>query len=227
MTRDGEFIENMTALIAQYRIKDMARMFHATCPGDWNRGREVAWGGTLYGFYQLDIFPESEVTIYSTIRFRWEAALVDFLVAMYELPMSRNEICIMWDWHSWDVEFRVKTSMSESEFNQRWMAVALPFNCFDFSRLPDQGPRFMRPFTYLVAALLEANKPEHETNSIINAIQEFMQNAQSFHRQRVFASPEVQRKGREWLRSVGRRVRKSLSPRKRSSTTESASCTDD
>lgn len=227
-TRDGEFIENMTALIAQCRIKEMARMFHATCPGDWTRGREVAWGGTLYGFYQLGIFPESEAMIYSTIRFRWEAALLaDFLVAMHELPMPRNEICIMWDWQSWDVEFRVKTSMSKSEFNQRWMAVALPFNdCFDFSRLPDQGPRFMRPFTYLVAALLEANKPEHETNSIINAIQEFMQNAQSFHRQRVFASSEVQRTGREWLRSVGRRVRKSLSPRKRSSTTSTTSTTE-
>ncbi|CDM31513.1 hypothetical protein DTO013E5_2195 [Penicillium roqueforti] len=114
--------------------------------------------------------------------------------------------------------------MSESEFDQRWMAVALPFNlCFNFSRLSDQGPPFMRPFKYLVAVLLEANKPEHEPNGIINAIQEFMQNAQAFHQQRVFASPEVQRRGREWLRSVGRRAHKSLSPQKRSSTTESAS----
>ncbi|KAI3141815.1 hypothetical protein DTO012A7_5040 [Penicillium roqueforti] len=41
-TRDSEIIENITALIAQYRIKEMARMFHATYRGDWNRGRAVA-----------------------------------------------------------------------------------------------------------------------------------------------------------------------------------------
>ena len=82
-------------------------MFHAPCPGDWNRGREVAWGGTSFGFYQLGIFPESEAKIYHTIRFRWEAALLaDFLVAMYELPMPRNEMCIMWDWQSWGLNFR-------------------------------------------------------------------------------------------------------------------------
>ncbi|KAJ5530828.1 hypothetical protein N7527_004221 [Penicillium freii] len=225
---DGEIIENMTALIAQRRIKEMAMIFHATCPGDWTHGREVAWGGTLFGFYQLGIFPESEAEIYSTIRFRWEMALLaDFVVAMFELPKPRNEICILWDWYSWMLELRAKTSMSDSEFNQRWRAVTLPLNhCFQFPTLPDQGPPFMRPFKYLVAALLEANKPQHEISGISNAMQEFMQNAEAFHRQRVFASPEVGRRGREWLRSVGRRVRKSLSPqkRKRSSTTESASC---
>ncbi|KAJ5142578.1 uncharacterized protein N7515_001365 [Penicillium bovifimosum] len=222
----------MSALIAQHRIKEMAMMFHATCPGDWTHGREVAWGGTLFGFYQLGIFPESEAAeIYSTIRFRWEMALLaDFVVAMFEFPMPRNEMCIMWDWHSWMVELRVKTSMSDhsdSEFDQRWHAVASQLNhCFQTPPLPDQGPLFMRPFKYLVAALLEANKPEHETSGISSAIQEFMQNAEAFHQQRVFASPEVGRRGREWLRSVGRRARKSLSPRKRkrSSTTESASC---
>ncbi|CAG8417283.1 unnamed protein product [Penicillium salamii] len=225
---DVEILENMTGLIAQHKTKEMAMMFHATCPGDWTQGREVAWGGTLLGFYRFDEFLEDEAEIYSTIRFRWEMALLaDFLVALYELPIPRNEMCILWDWYSWMHEVRKKTSMSESEFDQRWRAVALPLNhCFGLSPLPGQGPLFTRPFKYLVAALLEANKPEHEISGISNAIQEFMQNAEAFHRQRVFASPEVRHRGREWLRSVGRRARKSLSPRKRerSSTTESVSC---
>ncbi|KAJ5333027.1 uncharacterized protein N7506_006810 [Penicillium brevicompactum] len=208
---DGEIIENMTALIAQHKIKEMAMMFHATCPGDWSWGREVAWGGTLFRLYRFGEFLADEAEIYSTIRFRWEMALLaDHFVATYELPMPRNEMCILWDWYSWMHEFRAKNSMSESEFDQRWQ----------------EGQLFMRPFEYLVAAFLESNRPEHEISVLSNSIREFLQNAEAFHRQRIFGSPEVRRTGREWLRSVGRRARKSLSPQKRerSSTTESASC---
>ncbi|CAI7612832.1 unnamed protein product [Penicillium bialowiezense] len=215
---DIEIIDRMTALIVKHKVKEMAMMFHATCPGDWTHGQEVGWGGILRGFSQLDKFPE------------WEMALLaDFVVETCELPIPRNEICIMWDWKSWMDELVVKNSISDDEFRQKWRAAASPLNkCFQFPSLPDQGPPFLRPYKYLVAALMEANKPghEHEISGISNAIKEFIQHAEAFHRQRVFDSPEVRHRGREWLRSVGRRARKSLSPRKmkRSSSTESTSC---
>ncbi|CAG8304815.1 unnamed protein product [Penicillium salamii] len=95
---DVEIIENMIGLIAKHKIKEMAMMFYATCPGDWTQGREVGWGGTLFRLYRFDEFLRDEAKIYSTIRFRWEMALlVDFLIAIYELPIPRNEMCILWD----------------------------------------------------------------------------------------------------------------------------------
>jgi hypothetical protein len=223
---DQNIIETMTAHIARRRTKEMARIFHSTCPGDWTKGDQVALSCTLFCFYQLDQQPECAGMIQSVIRFRWEAALLaDLIVEMFVLPVPRQEICIMWDWHFWLNEYQQKTSTSRSEVMERWSTISMALeDSFNFPCLEQQGPRFRRPMYYVIAALIEAEKPEDETTAIIDAIRELLKDAQAFQNHRVYENTEVQRTGREWLKSIGRRARKSLSPRRRASTTESVSC---
>ncbi|CAG8291536.1 unnamed protein product [Penicillium salamii] len=94
---------------------------------------------------------------------------------------------------------------------------------FIFYCLEQQGPLFTRPSLCLVAALVEANKPEDEANAIIDAIKKLLKDIGVFQNQCVYEDSEVKRIGREWLRSIGRRVRKllSLCMCKRAITTES------
>ena len=223
---DQNIVETMTDHIAHGRTKEMARIFHSTCPGDWTQGWQVALSGTLFGFYQMDKEPELAGMIQSVIRFRWEAALLaDFIVEMFSLPVPRHEICIMWDWRSWQDEIQKNASISRSELRERWSPISLALeDSFNLPCLEQQGPPFTRPFSYLVAALVQANKPKDETTAIIDAIRELLKDARAFQNQCVYEDPEVQRTGREWLKSIGRRARRSLSPRKRASTTESVSC---
>jgi hypothetical protein len=45
-----------------------------------------------------------------------------------------------------------------------------------------------------------------------------MMTVRAFHEQRLCGNPEVRRRGRDWLKTIGRRVRNSLSPRKEQAT---------
>jgi hypothetical protein len=223
---DQNIIETMTNHIAHGRVKEMARIFHNTCPGDWTQAPQVALSGTLFVFYQLDRKLERAGWIQSVIRFRWEAALLaDFIVEIFSLPVPRHEICILWDWRSWQHEIQKSASLSWSELKERASPIYSALgDSFNLPCLEQQGPPFNRPLDYLAAALVEADKPNDETTAIIDDIGELLKDARAFQNQRVYEDPEVQRTGREWLKSIGRRARKSLSPRKRASTTESVSC---
>ncbi|CAI7606997.1 unnamed protein product [Penicillium viridicatum] len=60
------------------------------------------------------------------------------------------------------------------------------------------------------AAFVEANKPEDETLAITDAIEQFMETQKEFHEQRACQDE----RGREWLKTIGRRALQSLAPRK-------------
>ncbi|KAJ5533784.1 hypothetical protein N7527_000038 [Penicillium freii] len=216
----------MTAHIADGRTKEMARMFHSTCLGDWTQAWQVGLSGLLFRFYQLDEKPELAGKIQSVIRFQWEAALLaDFIVERFALPVPRNEMCIMWDWRSWKEEFMNNASISWSEFKELRSPIHSALEeSFNLPCLEQQGPPFTRPFLYLAAALVQANKPKDETTAIINAIGELLKDARAFQNKCVYEDPVIQRTGRKWLRSIGRRARRSLSPRKRANMTKSVSC---
>ncbi|KOS43927.1 hypothetical protein ACN38_g5183 [Penicillium nordicum] len=51
--------------------------------------------------------------------------------------------------------------------------------------------------------------------AIITAIGHFVQDLKDFNQQRACQDEDVRRHGREWLKSIGRRAIRSLSPRKR------------
>ncbi|KAJ5999803.1 hypothetical protein N7481_000212 [Penicillium waksmanii] len=218
---DQNIVDTMTDHMAHGRLKEMARIFHGTCPGDWTLSDHVSLSSGLFRFYELGLDTEDAGMFEATIRFRWEAALLaDYVVETFRLPVPRNDICIMWHDGAW--ANAIEKKFPASEVSQRWLAIAATLeDSFDLPRLPQQGPPFDRPFRYLVAALIEADKPKNILAEICDAIIELMRNVKAFQNQRLCEDREVRRRGREWLRSIGRRARRSLSPRKMGSMSES------
>jgi hypothetical protein len=53
-----DVLDEMTDSIAHGRVKAITRLFYQTCPGDWDRGQIVGFGGTLRAYYELDEFKE-------------------------------------------------------------------------------------------------------------------------------------------------------------------------
>jgi hypothetical protein len=205
-----EIVHQMTDNIAHGRIKAMGRLFHQTCPGDWDRGRMVGFGGTLRAYYEHDEFKERAPIFAATIRFRWEMALLtDYIIDVFGLPMPSKRICILWDESAWEAA----VTKADPTWKQRydWITSALG-DCFILVPNNNQGPIFFRPKCYLVAALVEANKPEDETMAIIDAIEQFMERQKKFHEQRACQDERVRDRGREWLKTVGRRALQSLGP---------------
>lgn len=152
----------------------MARTFHETCPGYWTLATHISLSSRLFRFYKLGLGVEYAGMLEGTIRYRWEAALLaDHIVETFRLPVPSNEICIMWNNWAWANEIEKK--FSESEVTQRWLAIAAKLtDSFDLPRLPQQGPPFERPMRYLVAALIESDKPWDTVVEICDGIVELM-----------------------------------------------------
>jgi len=205
-------LDEMTESIATGRVKEMARLFHQTCPGDWNKGRMVAFGGTLRGFYAADLFEDEAPMIAATIRFRWEMALLtDFIVEMFGLPIPSNEACIHWDSDNW--ERNVKRS--NHSWIKRYHAIADRLRvCFVLPHLDEQGPVYYRPMEYLAAAIFDRNASDNANTALFDQIGQFMNQVKSFQQQRVCAEPSVRGRARDFFKSVGRRARRPMSPRK-------------
>ncbi|CAI7598210.1 unnamed protein product [Penicillium pancosmium] len=208
-------IDTMPDHMAHERLKEMARIFHSTtCPYDWTLCDHVTLSSRLFCFYELGLNLEQAGTFEATMRFRWEAALfADYIVETFRLPVPWDEICIMWHDCAW--ANAIEKKISASEYSQRWLTIApLLEDIFDSlgvchrePGLPVQGPSFHRPFRYVVAALIEANKPEDELTAVSNEIKEAIKNVRTFQNQRVCQDEEVKCRGREWLESLGRRAR--------------------
>ncbi|KAJ5800019.1 uncharacterized protein N7518_002087 [Penicillium psychrosexuale] len=138
------------------------------------------------------------------------ALLADYVVAAFSLPVPSKKICILWHYFSWEDTMQ-KTDPTWKQRDER-ITTALG-GCFNLPPSDDQGPPFFRPQSYLIAALVEANKPDDETMAIISAIEQFIETLE-FHKQRACEDERVRRRGREWLKTIGRRARQSLPPRK-------------
>ncbi|KAE8156643.1 hypothetical protein BDV40DRAFT_280537 [Aspergillus tamarii] len=212
-----DLINTMTDNICHGRIKAMAFLFRQTCPGDWNHGFEVALGGTLRGYYEFDEFEDEASTIASTIRFRWEMGLLtDYIISTFKLPMPNNQICLLWDRQQWIA--RIQTTMPNWRERRAPYYRALYDSRFNIEPLDEQGPPFERPVGYVAASLLELQKPEAETLVVVSQILEFMERMKLFHAQRIVQDRSVRRRGKAWLKSLGRHIRRSLSPSKKTST---------
>ncbi|KAJ6188427.1 hypothetical protein N7519_003335 [Penicillium mononematosum] len=184
----------------------------------------MGFGGTLRGFFERGEFQENAPMFEAAIRFRWEAALLaDYILELFDLPAPGKEICIMWNRVLW-IEHKLET-MPIPDLEARWKKMYNSLSgYFETPCLREQGPPFYRPLHYLIATCLEADKQEHETTAIISAIGDFMSTVRMFYQQRLCEDQEVRGRGREWLKSIGRRARKSLSPRKMTRHSTSVSC---
>ncbi|KAJ5719790.1 hypothetical protein N7493_007368 [Penicillium malachiteum] len=209
-------IHEMTSSIAHGRIKAMARLFHKTCPGDWEAGYMPSLGGRMRGYYERNEFEKDAPEFAATIRFRWEMGLLtDFLVKRFRLPIPDHKMCIMWSQREWDTKMKLGGYLSMSEPRKRFQKIYQTLDhCLEPPRRQDQGPIFYRPSSYFAAALFEANKTWDETLGIVQDVREFMENVIKFHQQCIGNDTRTKSRGREWLRSLGRKARRSISPQK-------------
>ncbi|KAJ5515636.1 hypothetical protein N7527_007196 [Penicillium freii] len=145
----------------------------------------VGFGGTLRAYYQRGEYKERAPRFTATIHFHWEMALLaDYVVSVFGLPVPSNRICILWDESAWEAA----VTKADPIWEQRSESITTAF--------------------------VEANKPEDETLAIIDAIKQFMETRKEFHEQRACQDERGRGRGREWLKTIGRRALQSLAPRK-------------
>lgn len=176
---EPEIVSKMTEALAHGTLRETARIFHQTCPDDWTLDINVGFGAMLRSYYEQDEGKEQAAMLAATIRFRWEMGLLtDYLVSLFDLPMPCNDICILWCQRAWqDV-----MDMTDPAWRVRWDRIENTLGR-SFNVLPreDQGPLFYRPRWYLTAALVEADKSEDETLSIVAAVGQFTEILKEFH----------------------------------------------
>ncbi|KAF7561357.1 hypothetical protein G7046_g2789 [Stylonectria norvegica] len=206
-TGGASVVDEMTRSICQHRVETMARLFLQTCPDDWDKG----WGPLTRGIIEQAMNGNAShdvlCEVSAIIRFRWEYALLtDAMVQQFRLPLPDNKICVLWHSNSW-------VASAARDVGQR-RALAFKYITFKgFLPTPaeDQGPPFTRPHHYLAAAVAEAGLKESEIRALIDKLAEFMHDVKKFHHDRVTTDTKVQERGRKWYKTVGRRIRRSLS----------------
>ncbi|KAJ6003172.1 hypothetical protein N7451_005719 [Penicillium sp. IBT 35674x] len=176
---EPEIVSKMTEALAHGTLKETARIFHQTCPGDWTLDMNVAFGAKLRSYYEHDEGKEQAPILAATIRFRWEMGLLtDYLVSLFDLPMPCNEICILWYQRAWQDAM----DMTDFAWRVRWDRIGNALGrSFDVLPREDQGPLFYRPQWYLTAALVEADRSEDEILSIVSAVSQFTKTLKEFH----------------------------------------------
>ncbi|KAK3357625.1 hypothetical protein B0T25DRAFT_622373 [Lasiosphaeria hispida] len=148
----NSYIDDMTRKMAHSRVFGMAELFRQLCPGDWNKGWNVALAGDFFNFLQDRPGAPSAEYIADVIYFRSE----------------------------------------------------------------HQGPPFAHPHTYTASAIAETYSTKEEALVAVDAYCQYVSNICNLHLECAIESPSVRRSGRTWLKSLGRRIRRSLSPSKSS-----------
>lgn len=215
-----DLTDKMTASIHQKRVAEMAQIMLQTCPGDWSAGFNVSVGACLR-YYAKGIIDDEEHgwdergwVVEEMIRFRWEMCLLaDYVVNLLDLPMPGNEICISWNRMFWRSSMKEKIPDWDERLSKVW--VILRDGGFIIPSTRQQGPEFTRPITYVATALVEAGKSEEETIASAQRALAFIAAAKKFEQNRACKDLGVRSRGRDWLKSVGRSIRRSLSPSKR------------
>ncbi|KAI1158548.1 hypothetical protein F5B18DRAFT_667831 [Nemania serpens] len=201
------------------QVQEMARIFREkACPDDWNGGWNVAYGSLLQSCAEGERpntvpNPEDwidEIDVMASIKFRWEMGLLaEFIIMKWQLPVPKGEACLFWNSSAWKQE--IKKNIPNSDNRNSEIAKRLMRGGFVIRPRPEQGPQWVRAWHYLSAAITEANLPEQETMNLIDEILRFMRQFREFEEKRLLPSiienPQVWAKGRDWLESVGRRIR--------------------
>lgn len=210
-----EVLHAMTANICQKRIIAMAELFLQTCPGDWDKG----WGPRVRGIltdaiqgrtptYDSDDSCDEDNKdddVPAIIQFRWEAGLLaDQIIQHFKLPVPSNKMCIMWDQLAWKADARARIPSMDLKYGHIWDRFRRDFGVEPYR---SQGPPFTRFNYYIVAAVVEANLSKEATEDLVVKMKQLMRIIKGFYAQKIVQEPEVGKRGRNWMLSIGRRVR--------------------
>ncbi|KAJ9191770.1 hypothetical protein DTO166G4_7156 [Paecilomyces variotii] len=215
-SRDAQFPD--TTESTRLRAVEMARLLLQACPGDWTQGQNVALAGKLRSFVKGEvILGASNLTcteVLSVVRFRWESGrFADRIVDHFRLPRPGNTTCMFWDMSLWmqDVAGRVP------DFKERRSKIWRVFREAGFVIMPtqEQGPPFYRFSDYIISAIIEAGKSHDAMMETTQQIVDYFRRAKETAQDQVYQVRRVRTLGRDWLKTVGRRIRRSLSPTKR------------
>ncbi|KAH0427342.1 hypothetical protein CcaCcLH18_09725 [Colletotrichum camelliae] len=196
----------------QQRLKILTGLFLQTCPGDWDNGTDVALCGHLTSVVDGKKLNSHFDTI-AVICFRWQlACLADDLVRLFGLPKPNGETCLMWRYHYW----RSSAREVSQPFGDRYSAVWSRFlhSSCELRPTKGQGPRFYRFLKYMTAAVVEADLGLHATEVLVDKIVQYIVAEKKKLQDQVIQDKEIRHRGRDWIKSVGRAVHRSLPPRK-------------
>ncbi|KAK3338603.1 hypothetical protein B0T25DRAFT_508455 [Lasiosphaeria hispida] len=203
------------------RVYGMAEQFYRLCPGDWNAGPNVSLASKFFSFLKGLPDAPSASEIADVIKFRWEACLMaDKFVRDHNLRRPNQEICVRC--HLREFKYGKQDKFGHKVYDP-WYArhmltwIILRDNGGKMEPAEHQGPDFIRPCQYVSFAIAETyNTPETEEDAIkaAQAYCDYLASYRQFYLDQVIRSSDIQRKGRNWLRSIGRRVRRSPSPSK-------------
>ncbi|KAF4840568.1 hypothetical protein CGCSCA4_v010130 [Colletotrichum siamense] len=195
-----------------HRLKVLARLFLQTCPGDWERGQNVglATGLRLVSQGQK---PPMNTDVAAVVCYRSQMAhMADLMIRTFKLPKPNNETCLMWHREDWEKDARKRIS----NFSQRKKHVWDKFTASTFEPhpTPAQGPPFTRFQQYMTAAVVEADLTPGNTDVVVKDLVAYMNTAKKAVQDATVKNDDTRRRGRDWIKSIGRAVRRSLSPRK-------------
>jgi len=204
-------IDEMTCAMAHSRVTNMARLFvEVLCPGDWNKGQNVAVAGDIFLFLRNDPDALSASEIADIISFRWDTCLlVDRFVDNHGLCRPDGKICVMW--HSQEYPMAMRDKYGRDGWTERYSPVRreLVEGNAIISPAHHQGPVFNRPLAYITSAIAETCTTQEETDRMVQQYCEYVASIRKFHLNRAIDSTAVQINARKWLGSIGRRLHRS------------------
>ena len=118
-------------------------------------------------------------------------------------------MCVLWNQFEWAGRVRLTIPDFYQKHTRVWRE--LFHRQFEPQPTPAQGPPFPRFLQSMSAGIVEANLPQDQTSEIVNGLLGFMRNARRLHTERAVKDVQVVCRGREWLKTIGRAPRHSLS----------------
>ncbi|KAK3360824.1 hypothetical protein B0T24DRAFT_123681 [Lasiosphaeria ovina] len=220
-------IDEITQAMVQSQVANMAKLFvEVLYPGDWEKGQNIAVASGLFQFANNTSGAPSASEIADLICFRWDACLlVDKFIDDHCLNRPDGRICVLW--HSQEGPWAMDNKYGGGEeWSRRYSPVWQALRGAMIEPAEHQGPVFYRPRAYVASAIADTCTTEEETNRMVREYCEYVASIRKFNLDRAIESPTIRSRGREWLGSIGRRLRRSLSPSKSLRRSASVSETD-
>lgn len=185
-----------------------------SCSNDWTQGRNVALVGTLRSFIEGDDRLEFMVTfrqVLPIVQFRWDAGrMADSIIRHFKLPQPSKLPCVLWDQYKWHAEI-VDRFPNFRDLESKHYNILLHGDCQPEPQ-DNQGTPFPRFKWYIVAAIIEVGLPLEESLDLARSIVKYYDRIRNSVLDRVISDSKVRTSSRDWFRTLGRRIRRSMSP---------------